>query len=105
MSEPKVYISELKVQLEVIDDELRKIRNRGYSDVWGIKIRAEDKPEFDALLARRRVIVKRIINHDSKWQSPNFSTSRCYSEPAETKPVLLLPSGSLSPKNPPSTTK
>lgn len=61
---PRTFISELRTQLEVIDSELTKILNRGTWDVWGPKVRPADAPEYKRLSERRKVIVKRIIEHD-----------------------------------------
>lgn len=67
MNEPKplrMFVSELKIQLDVIDQELTDIRNRGTTDAWGTKIRGEEMTRYEQLNKRRRQIVNRIIEHE-----------------------------------------
>lgn len=67
MTEPpkvRLFVSELKTQLEVIDSELQEIRNRGFTDAWGTKVRTEDVDRFQALIKRRKTIIQRIIDHE-----------------------------------------
>lgn len=59
----KLYLSELKMQLDIIEQEIAEIIHRGFTDCWGTKIKACDKTEYKALVARRREIRRQIIHY------------------------------------------
>lgn len=64
-SSPRTFISELKVQLDVIDSEIVKAEERCHRNRMGIP--TAPQKEWDrlaSLRARRRIIVDKIIEHD-----------------------------------------
>lgn len=63
MSEPRrPYISELRTQIEMIDDALRELDETVICDAFGPKYTPKQKKERRALLTRRYEIRKQIIS-------------------------------------------
>lgn len=59
------FISELRVQIEMIDDAILEITNRGFEDVWGKHVRVEDRTQYAKLQARRKEIRAKIIDAEN----------------------------------------
>lgn len=63
MSEPRrPYISELRTQIEMIDDALRELDEEVICDAFGPKYTKEQREKRRTLLKRRAEIRKQIID-------------------------------------------
>lgn len=61
----RAYISELRVQIEMIDDALKEIDSEVTWDAFGPKYSADQKAKRRVLLARRSEIRDRIIQAEN----------------------------------------
>lgn len=61
---PKLFLKELLKQLEFVDECIQEIKNRGFTDVWGVKIRPADRDEYKTLMERRRELREKIIHFE-----------------------------------------
>lgn len=67
MNEPRrerVYLSELKIQIEVIDRRIAELEDQASGGALDPRFRRKDKEEAAALLKRRREIENKIINYE-----------------------------------------
>lgn len=60
----RVYLSELKIQIETIDKRIEELEDLAYAGALGPRFRPQDKPEAKALLDRKKVLQARIINYE-----------------------------------------
>lgn len=61
---PRTFVSELRIQIEMIDERITELFNQGDYDIGGNKIKPADWKEYLALKQRRNTIRNKIINHD-----------------------------------------
>lgn len=61
----KLFLKELKLQLDLINEHLGEIRDKGKTDAFGTTIRKKDLAQYQALMARRRDLRKRIIEFEA----------------------------------------
>lgn len=52
---------EAKTRISAIEEEIRAVENRGYTDAWGVQLKAEDKKERRDLLRKKREVMKWLI--------------------------------------------
>lgn len=67
MNEPhreRVYISELKYQIETIDRRILELEDAVSGGALGPRFRKEDRAEAAGLLKRRKAIQTKIINFE-----------------------------------------
>lgn len=60
----KLYLSELKAQLDVVKDRLRTLENRAPQSAYSDRFRECDKEEAVKLAKRKREIEQRIIFYE-----------------------------------------
>jgi len=58
----KLFLKELKLQLDLVNEHITEIKERGKTDAFGTTIRKKDLEEYKALCARRRQLRKQIID-------------------------------------------
>lgn len=58
----KLFLKELKLQLDLVIEHINEIRERGKTDAFGTTIRKKDLGEYKELCARRRELRRQIIN-------------------------------------------
>ncbi len=61
----KLFLKELKLQLDLVNEHLSEIRERGKTDAMGTTIRPKDREEYQRLMARRRDLRRRIIDFEA----------------------------------------
>ena len=60
----RVYLSELRIQIETIDGRIAELEDAAYAGALGPRFRPEDRPEAKRLLARKKEIQQRIIYYE-----------------------------------------
>ena len=60
----KLFLKELKLQLELTLETINEIKDRGTTDAFGTRVRKADLEEYRALCARRRALRKQIIHFE-----------------------------------------
>ena len=60
----RLFLKELKLQLDLVNERITEIKDRGHSDAFGTTIRPKDLPEYKILMARRKDLRKRIIHFE-----------------------------------------
>lgn len=60
----KPYLSELKIQIEVIDRRLAALEDKAYQGALSRRFKPEDKEEAKKLLARKKELENRIIFYE-----------------------------------------
>ncbi len=58
----KLFLKELKLQLDLVNEHLAEIKDRGTTDAFGTRIRPQDREEYRKLQARRRALRNQIIH-------------------------------------------
>ena len=49
---------EAKTRITAIEEEIKTVENRGYTDAWGVQLKPEDKKERAVLLKKKRELLK-----------------------------------------------
>jgi len=49
---------ELKQRISALEEEVKVVENRGYIDAWGLQLDPDDKKERNALLQKKRELIK-----------------------------------------------
>jgi hypothetical protein len=57
----RVFLKEIKWQLEAVIEAIHEIKERGKTDAFGTTIRPKDLNEYRSLIARKRELRKKII--------------------------------------------
>lgn len=62
----RLFLKELKLQFELVQEHINEIKERGHTDAMGTTIRKQDREEYRKLMARRRELRRQIIyyRHD-----------------------------------------
>jgi hypothetical protein len=60
----KLFLKELKLQLDLVQEHIAEIKDRGKTDAFGTTIRKKDIEEYRKLCARRRDLRRQIINFE-----------------------------------------
>lgn len=61
---PRLYVSELKIQIEMIDARLHELEGKATGGAMDPRYLPEDAAEVKRLIARRKEIQNRIINYE-----------------------------------------
>ncbi len=58
----KVFLKELRWQLEAVNERIAEIKDHGKTDAFGTTIRPKEREEYRKLQARRRALRNQIIH-------------------------------------------
>ncbi len=61
----RIFLKELRWQLEAVTEAIAEIKERGKTDAMGTTIRPKDREEYQRLMARRRDLRRRIIDFEA----------------------------------------
>jgi hypothetical protein len=64
MKPERIYLSELKVQIETIDARIAELEDAAYAGALGPRFRPKDREEAKKLLARKKELQQKIIYYD-----------------------------------------
>ncbi len=58
----RLFLKEIKLQLDLTNERITELKDRGVTDAFGTRIRPKDREEYRKLQARRRALRNQIIH-------------------------------------------